>query len=107
MRHSLFKVTVYDGLQSASIIFVIMLRTSIAIFSLFLLVLTAGCGIFGKAEKGPTNLPPYVPIAGALDEEYLHSPSGDLAAHYPKGWLHVDIRQIPMSNVEEVYTDPD
>ncbi len=70
-------------------------------------VLFAGCGLFGKANKPMPIVPPYPPLVDALDEEYLHSPTGDLAAHYPKGWLHVDIQTIPMVNVEEVYTDPE
>ena len=65
----------------------------------------AGCGIFGKAERQVLPVPPYAPIPSALEESYLHSPSGDIAAHYPKGWLLTDIRTIPMANVEEVYTD--
>ncbi len=64
-----------------------------------------GCGMFGKAERQMLPVPPYAPMANSLDQSYLHSPSGDIAAHYPKGWLHVDIRTISMANVEEVYTD--
>ncbi len=76
---------------------------------LFLLssMLVTGCGMFGKAVKPVPVAPPYPPISDALDEDYLHSPTGDLAGHYPKGWLHVDIQTIPMANVEEVYTDPE
>jgi hypothetical protein len=70
-------------------------------------VILAGCGIFGTANKPKPIAPPYPPLADALDEEYLHSPTGDIAAHYPKGWLQVDIRTIPMTNVEEVFTDPE
>jgi hypothetical protein len=70
-------------------------------------VMIAGCGIFGKAVKPAAAPPPYPPLTNVLDEDYLHSPSGDIAAHFPNGWLHVDIQSIPMTNVEEVYTDPD
>jgi hypothetical protein len=77
------------------------------IFVSFGVVVIGGCGLFGKATKPVPIAPPYPPLTNALDEEYLHSPTGDLAAHYPKGWLQVDIRTIPMKNVEEVYTDPD
>jgi hypothetical protein len=69
-------------------------------------IFMAGCALFTKAEK-PVIGPPYTAIPGVLDEEYLHSPSGDIAAHYPRGWLHVDVRTIPMQNVEQVYSDPD
>jgi hypothetical protein len=67
----------------------------------------AGCGMFGKAVKPVPIVPPYQPFANALDEDYLHSPTGDIAAHFPKEWLQVDIQSIPMANVEEVYTDPE
>jgi hypothetical protein len=70
-------------------------------------VLFAGCGIFGTTVKPTPVTPPYSTLTDALDEDYLHSPTGDIAAHYPKGWLHVDIQAIPMANVEEVYTDPE
>jgi hypothetical protein len=74
----------------------------------FILVLAgvSGCGMFGKAERQALPVPPYAPVAGALDESYLHSPSGDIAAHYPSGWLLVDTHTIPLANVEDVYTDP-
>jgi hypothetical protein len=67
----------------------------------------AGCSLFTKAEKQPLPATPYPPLPNALDEEYLHSPSGDMAARLPKGWLHVDVNTIPMQNVLEVYTDPE
>lgn len=63
--------------------------------------------MFGKATKPVPIASPYPPLAGVLDEEYLHSPSGDIAGQFPKGWLQVDIQTIPMNNVEEVYTDPE
>ncbi len=70
-------------------------------------ILFAGCGMFGKAVKPVAVVPPYLPFANVLDEDYLHSPTGDIAAHYPNGWLQVDIQSIPMTNVEEVYTNPE
>lgn len=87
------------------------MRTSIkgalamVLAALAVLPLIAGCGPSGNLRKMlPT--PPYSAESGALDENYLHSPSGDIAANYPRGWLHIDIRTIPIDNVEEVYTDP-
>jgi|GEM_PF-3538980 len=71
---------------------------------LFTLAFSA-CGPSSKAERQVLPVPPYAPSAGDLDESYLHSPSGDVAAHYPKGWLHVDIRIVTLPNVEEVFTD--
>ena len=73
--------------------------------SLLLFALLPGCGLFGGAEKKPVEARPYPPIPNVLGEEYLHSPTGDIAALYPRGWLHVDIQTIPMQNVLEVFTD--
>src|SRR5262245_21126533 len=78
-------------------------RRTLAVFISTISV--AGCGIFGGGEKPPVQATPYLPLPGVLGEEYLHSPAGDIAARYPNGWLHVDIRTIPMQNVLEVYTD--
>jgi hypothetical protein len=73
---------------------------------MILVVFASGCSLFSKAEK-PVVQNPYTVIPGALGEDYFHSPSGDIAGRYPKGWLQVDIRTIPMQNVLEVYTDQD
>jgi hypothetical protein len=70
-------------------------------------MMIAGCGTLGKGSMPVPIAPPYPPLAGVLDEDYLHSPSGDIAGQFPKGWLQVDIQTIPMNNVEEVYTDPE
>ncbi|HEY3875582.1 MAG TPA: hypothetical protein VGM92_08895 [Candidatus Kapabacteria bacterium] len=67
----------------------------------------SGCALFAPTPKPAPVGPPYAPISDALSDEYLHSPTGDVAAHYPKDWLLVDIQTIPMKNVEEVYTDHD
>src|ERR1035441_3436220 len=83
-----------------------MLRTRLSFSFLILAAIASGCGLFGKAAK-PIQPNPYTVIPGALGEDYFHSPSGDIAARYPKGWLQVDIRTIPMQNVLEVFTDPD
>ncbi|HWF43238.1 MAG TPA: hypothetical protein VG537_01220 [Candidatus Kapabacteria bacterium] len=69
--------------------------------------IASGCGLFTTATKPTLPSTPYPPLSNALDEEYLHSPAGDMAARYPAGWLHVDIATIPMQNVLEVYTDPE
>jgi hypothetical protein len=81
-----------------------MLRTRLSFSYLLLTVFASGCSLFSKAEK-PVVQNPYTVISGALGEDYFHSPSGDIAGCYPKGWLQVDIRTIPMQNVLEVYTD--
>ena len=83
-----------------------MLRTRLSFSYLILAAIASGCGLFSKAEK-PVIQNPYTIITGALGEDYFHSPSGDIAGRYPKSWLQVDIRTIPMQNVLEVYTDED
>lgn len=72
---------------------------------LLLAALFAGCALFSKTEREASPTTPYPALSDALDESYMHSPAGDIAAHYPKNWLHVDIHSIPMENVLEVYTD--
>jgi hypothetical protein len=74
-------------------------------FCLLAVVFLAGCGLFGTAGREASPTTPYPALPDALDESYMHSPSGDIAARYPTGWLHVDIHTIPMENVLEVYTD--
>ena len=66
----------------------------------------AGCGLLSGGSGAARRETPYEPLPNALDEEYLHSPFGDVAAHYPAGWLHVDLQSVPLDNVQEVYTDP-
>ena len=45
--------------------------------------------------------------SSSLDEEYFHSPTGDIAGHIPKGWLQVNTENIPeLENILDVYTDP-
>ena len=83
-----------------------MLRIYLSLLFLILAVIASGCGLFSKAEK-PVVQNPYTVIPGALGEDYFHSPSGDIAGRYPREWLQVDIRTIPMQNVLEVYTDED
>ncbi|SRR5579883_1479980 len=82
-----------------------MLRIPRSVYLFAIVAFLAGCGIFGKAERKVALLPPYSPQPDLLGEDYFHSPAGDVAARYPKNWLHVDIRTIPMQNVLEVYTD--
>jgi len=83
-----------------------MMRTRFWLSFLILAAIASGCGLFTKAEK-PVIQNPYTIIPGALGEDYFHSPSGDIAGRYPKNWLQVDIRTIPLQNVLEVYTDED
>jgi hypothetical protein len=83
------------------------IRSIPAAILLLLGILASGCALFGPSGQalGPTV--PYPPLPDALEDTYFHSPAGDIAARYPKGWLHVDIHTIPMEHVLQVYTDPD
>jgi hypothetical protein len=74
---------------------------------LLVVVALSGCGIFGKAEKTPLPTAPYTALAGSLDPEYFHSPSGDIAGRYPANWLRVNVSGMPLEHVLFVYTDPE
>jgi hypothetical protein len=53
-------------------------------------------------DSGIQPLPP-----SSLDAHFFHSPVGDLAGHYPNGWLLVNMENLPdFSNVLFVYSDP-
>jgi hypothetical protein len=65
------------------------------------------CGVLGKSEKVPLPSAPYSAAIGALDAEYFHSPSGDIAGRYPTGWLRVNVAPIASEHVLFVYTDRD
>jgi hypothetical protein len=67
-----------------------------------------GCSLFYTAPKVEKKKPLYEMSASPLDEEYFHSPTGDIAGHIPKGWLQVNTENIPdLENILDVYTDPD
>lgn len=88
-------------------IFALMDRTRTLTLYALCSILIGGCSLFGRGAREAAPGPPYPPFTGVLDENYFHSPAGDVAARYPSRWLHVDIRTIPMENVLEVYTDGD
>ena len=67
-----------------------------------------GCSLFYTKPKVEKAKPLYEMSATPLDEEYFHSPTGDVAGHIPKGWLQVNTENIPsLENILSVYTDPD
>lgn len=67
-----------------------------------------GCSLFYSKPKVEKVKPLYEMSATPLDEEYFHSPTGDIAGHIPKGWLQVNTENIPaLENILSVYTDPD
>jgi hypothetical protein len=67
-----------------------------------------GCSLFYSAPKVEKKKPIYEMSSSQLDEEYFHSPTGDIAGHIPKGWLQVNTENIPeLENILGVYTDPD
>ena len=66
-----------------------------------------GCSLFYSTPKVEKKKPIYELSETPLDEEYFHSPSGDIAGHIPKGWLQVNTESIPeLENILDVYTDP-
>ena len=77
-------------------------------FLFFGFIFLTGCSLFYSTPKVEKIKPLYVISAIPLDEEYFHSPTGDIAGHIPKGWLQVNTENIPsLENILSVYTDPD
>ena len=75
-------------------------------FLIFLFI--SGCSLFYSAPKIEKPKPIYEISAVPLDEEFFHSPAGDIDGHIPKGWLQVNTENIPeLENILTVYTDPD
>jgi len=68
----------------------------------------SGCSLFYSTPKVEKKKALYEMSVTPLDEEYFHSPPGDIAGHIPKGWLQVNTESIPeLENILGVYTDPD
>jgi len=71
------------------------------------LLFLGGCSLFYSTPKVEKIKPLYEMSETPLDEEYFHSPTGDIAGHIPKGWLQVNTESIPeLENILSVYTDP-
>jgi hypothetical protein len=65
----------------------------------------AGCSLFYSTPK-LIEEKPFYDRGGQLEFDYFHSPIGDVAGKYPKGWLQVNIEHIQeLENVAFVYTD--
>ncbi|MDP4230992.1 MAG: hypothetical protein Q8916_11385 [Bacteroidota bacterium] len=65
-----------------------------------------GCSLFYSAPKVEKKKPIYEFSDSPLDEEYFHSPTGDIAGHIPKNWLQVNTENVPeLENILAVYTD--
>lgn len=75
--------------------------------ALILLPLGEGCSLFYSTPvKLIEEKQFYEPLPAALSDDYFHSPAGDLAGHYPNGWLLTNIEHIPeLENMGFVYTD--
>lgn len=72
------------------------------------LLFLSGCSLFYSSAKVEKKKPLYGYSSTPLDEDYFHSPTGDVAGHIPKGWLQVNTESIPeLENVLAVYTNPD
>ena len=76
-----------------------------------LLVLSAiiglsGCSLFQHVEEVKPSGPKYEVLPGSLENEYFHTPTGDVAGMYPKEWLMVDVSRMPdMDGVLDMFTD--
>jgi hypothetical protein len=72
-----------------------------------LLSFLEGCSLFYPAPvKLVDEKQYYDPLVGKLSDDYFHSPVGDLAGHYPAGWLQANIEHIPsLENIGFVYAD--
>ena len=65
----------------------------------------AGCSLFYTTPK-LIEEKPFYESSGQLEFDYFHSPIGDIAGRYPKGWLQVNIEHIQeLENVAFVYSD--
>lgn len=75
-------------------------------FLLISFLFLTGCSLFYTAPKVEKIKPLYEMSKTSLDEEYFHSPVGDIAGHIPMGWLQVNTESIPeLENILCVYTD--
>ena len=77
-------------------------------FLILVFLFFTGCSLFYSKPKVEKIKPLYEMSTIPLDEEYFHSPTGDIAGHIPKGWLQVNTENIAsLENILSVYTDPD
>jgi hypothetical protein len=77
-------------------------------FFLLTFLFFSGCSLFYTPPKPEKKKPIYEMSSFPLDEDYFHSPTGDIAGHIPKGWLQVNTENIPeLENILDVYTDPE
>ena len=73
---------------------------------LSLAVLASVCSLFYTPVKLIPEKPFYEPLPASLEDDYFHSPVGDIAGKYPKGWLLANIEHIAeLENVAFVYTN--
>lgn len=83
------------------------MRSLFLYFSLALLLAASGCSLFYPSVK-LIEEKPFYEYGGQLEDDYFHSPVGDLAGRYPKGWLQANIEHIQdLENVGFVYTNID
>ncbi len=83
----------------------VVVRSLFLIISLALLLAAEGCSLFYPKVK-LIEEKPFYEYGGQLEDDYFHSPVGDLAGKYPKGWLQANIEHIQdLENVGFVYTN--
>ncbi|MBS1911182.1 MAG: hypothetical protein JST22_04275 [Bacteroidetes bacterium] len=72
---------------------------------LCLVLLVAGCTGAKQTQQEETGTPTTPPIS--LSAEQLHSPSGDMTARIPKGWVIVDAGKLESPQVFAVTCNPE
>lgn len=76
-------------------------------FVLLVALTLSGCDLF-RSKVVEMKGPPYEPFSDAVDREYFHSPTGDIAGNYPKGWLLVNLEGAEgLEDILFAYTDPE
>ena len=78
------------------------------LFAATIVAFVSGCSLFYSTPKVEPVKPIYNTIPHSLEEDYFHSPVGDVAGHYPKEWLQTNIEHVQeLENLGFVYTNPE
>lgn len=84
------------------------MKSLLVVVLVSLLVVVEGCALFYSTPKLIPEKHFYELLPQSLEDDYFHSPLGDLAGKYPKGWLQINLEHIaPLENVAFTYTNPE
>ncbi|HYM19828.1 MAG TPA: hypothetical protein VEW28_02370 [Candidatus Kapabacteria bacterium] len=84
------------------------MKFGLFLFAATIIAFTSGCSLFYSTPKPTISKPIYDAPSNALEDDYFHSPVGDVAGHYPKQWLQTNIEHVSeLENLGFVYTNPD